>query len=199
MKAKIYLEGGGDSRELRIRCRAGFRRLLESAGFKGKMPQLIACGGRNSTYDDFTVAHMHTGADYIAMLIDSEEPVTDPEKTWDHLRARDGWAQPDGSNDEQVLFMTTCMETWIASDADTLRQHYGSCFRQSALPSHHNIEQRDRHDIQERLKEATCNCAGAYQKNVRSFEVLGKLNPAALEPLASFQRTKRILHEKLQK
>lgn len=198
MKAKIYLEGGGDSRELRIRCREGFRRLLESAGFKGKMPQLIACGSRDSTYADFKTAHANSNMGYIAMLVDSEEPVKDPEKTWDHLRAQDGWAQPDGSNDEQVFFMTTCMETWITSDTDTLRKHYGSCLYKSALPSHHNIEQRDRHDIQERLKEATCNCANAYQKNARSFEILGKINPAALEPLPAFQRMKRILHEKLQ-
>lgn len=199
MKAKLYLEGGGDSRELRIRCREGFRKLLESAGFKGKMPQLIACGSRDSTYRDFKTAYTNSNADYVAMLVDSEEPVADPEKTWDHLKARDGWEQPDGSNDEQVLFMTTCMETWIASDMDTLRQHYGNCFQQSALPPLHNIEQHDRHDIQERLKEATCNCSNAYQKNLRSFEVLGKLNPTTLEThLAAFRRTKRILNEKLQ-
>ncbi len=88
MKAKIYLEGGGGSRDLRIRCRAGFRSLFEAAGFKGDMPQLIACGSRNSVYDDFVTAHANSNADYIAMLIDSEESVGNPEKTWDHLKVQ---------------------------------------------------------------------------------------------------------------
>jgi len=47
-------------------------------------------------------------------------------------------------------------------------------------------------------KEATCNCSNAYQKNMRSFEVLGKLNPTVLESLAAFRRTRHILNERLQ-
>ena len=50
MSAKIYIEGGGDSKELRIRCREGFRRLLDQCGFTGRMPKLIACGGRDATF-----------------------------------------------------------------------------------------------------------------------------------------------------
>jgi len=69
----------------------GFRKLLESTGFKGKMPQLIACGSRDSTYRDFKTEHTRRMADYVAMLVDSEEPVNDPEKTWgssNHQRLR---------------------------------------------------------------------------------------------------------------
>ncbi len=40
MSATIFLEGGGDSKELHIRCREGFRQLLEKCGFKGRMPRL---------------------------------------------------------------------------------------------------------------------------------------------------------------
>ena len=40
----IYLEGGGESKELHSRCREGFRKLLEKNGFKGNMPRLVACG-----------------------------------------------------------------------------------------------------------------------------------------------------------
>ncbi|NVO66222.1 DUF4276 family protein [Methanofollis tationis] len=198
MKAKIYLEGGGDSKELHSRCREGFRKLLESTGYRGRMPQLVACGSRDSTYHDFLTAHANSNADYIAMLVDSEDPVRDPEKTWDHLQERDGWERPDGGDDGQVLFMTTCMETWIASDPDTLRRHYGGCFRESALLPLKNIERRERREIQESLKDATRGCSNAYQKGQRSFEVLGALNPAALEDrLAAFRRMKRIMDERL--
>ena len=74
MSARIYVEGGGDSNELHIRCREGFRKLLESCGFTGRLPRLAACGGRTATFDDFQTDHaMKSDADYVAMLIDSEE------------------------------------------------------------------------------------------------------------------------------
>ena len=113
MSAHLYIEGG-ESKEDQIRCREGFRKLLEKAGFSGRMPRLTACGGRGSAFDDFKTAHARLKiGNYIAMLIDSEDPVADLEKTWDHLNSRDQWDKPAGATDEQVLFMTTCMETWI--------------------------------------------------------------------------------------
>lgn len=199
MRAYIYIEGGGDSKELHVRCRQGFRQLLERCGFSGRMPRLVACGGRSAAYGDFKTAHESNKAEYVAMLIDSEKPVSNPEETWDHLRNCDRWERPDGADDEQVLFMTTCMETWIVADRDTLRQHYGSSLQESALPSLISLEQGNRQDIQEGLKRATRNCSNAYQKGKRSFEILGKLEPETMEShLPAFQRAKRILNEKLQ-
>jgi len=133
------------------------------------------------------------------MLIDSEEPVSDPDKTWDHLKDRDNWEKPDGADDKQVLLMTTCMETWIVADRDTVRAHYGSSLQDSALPPLVNLEQINRKDIQDKLKHATSNCSNAYEKGKRSFEILGKLNAATLEKrLMAFKRMKEILKEKLQ-
>ena len=199
MRAYIYIEGGGDSKGLHVRCRQGFRQLLERCGFSGRMPRLVACGGRSAAYGDFKTAHESNKAEYVAMLIDSENPVSNPEETWDHLRNCDRWERPDGADDEQVLFMTTCMETWIVADRDTLRQHYGSSLQASALPSLISLEQSNRQDIQEGLKRATHNCSNAYEKGKRSFEILGKLKPETMEShLPAFQRAKRILNEKLQ-
>lgn len=199
VRTYIYIEGGGDSKELHVRCRQGFRQLLERCGFSGRMPRLVACGGRSAAYGDFKTAHESNKAEYVAMLIDSEKPVSNPEETWDHLRNCDRWERPDGADDEQVLFMTTCMETWIVADRDTLRQHYGSSLQESALPSLISLEQGNQQDIQEGLKRATRNCSNAYQKGKRSFEILGKLEPETMEShLPAFQRAKRILNEKLQ-
>ena len=199
MSTRIYIEGGGDSKQLKVQCRKGFRQLLERCGFSGRMPRLVACGGRSAAYGDFKTAHESNKAEYVAMLIDSEKPVSNPEETWDHLRNCDRWERPDGADDEQVLFMTTCMETWIVADRDTLRQHYGSSLQESALPSLISLEQGNRQDIQEGLKRATRNCSNAYQKGKRSFEILGKLEPETMEShLPAFQRAKRILNEKLQ-
>lgn len=198
MSARIYIEGGGDSKNLRIQCREGFNRLLERCGFRGRMPRLRACGGRSATYSDFKTAHESEKAGYVAMLIDSEELVSDAEKTWDHLRTHDCWEAPLGASDEQVLFMTTCMETWIVADHDTLRQHYGSNLQDSGLPSLCSLEQRSRQDVQAALEHATRNCSNTYRKGNRSFEILAKLRPETLERyLDAFRRVKRILNEKL--
>ena len=54
------------------------------------MPRLVACGGRGVVFEDFKTAYASAGAnDFIAMLIDSEDPVADSEATWVHLHARD--------------------------------------------------------------------------------------------------------------
>ena len=194
MIARIYIEGGGDSKELHTRCREGFRRLLEACGFSGRMPRLVACGGRRAAFDDFSTAHAGIGeGDYVAMLVDSEEPVADVEQTWTHLKQCDGWDKPNGANDEQVLLMTTCMETWIASDRQALRDHYGSCLQETVLPDLVTMESRTRDAVQDALVRATRTCKTGYTKT-RSFQIVGKLDPTVLrQHLPSFLRCERVL------
>jgi hypothetical protein len=199
VSAYIYLEGGGTTSDLHVRARAGFRRLLEACGFGGRMPRLVACGGRGATYEQFCIAFLNKKKnDFIIMLIDSEDPMEDIEKTWEHIQKRDGWKKPENAVDEQVLMMATCMETWIVSDHEGLESHYGSELQMSALPSLVDLEQRSRHAIQDALCRATRNCTNAYSKGKRSFEVLERLNPETLSRhLLSFVRMVRILNEKL--
>jgi hypothetical protein len=124
--------------------------------------------------------------------------LTDLDATWSHLKIRDGWDKPPGSENDQVLFMTTCMETWIVADRDALAKHYGSEFQESALPSLVNLESRSRQEIQNDLSHATRNCSNTYKKGKRSFFVLEKLSPDKLESnLPSFARVKRVLEERL--
>ena len=200
MTARIYLEGGGDSKAGKIACQKGFRTLLEKCGLKGRMPRLIACGSRNSAYDNFKAAHENgaAAADYIALLVDSEDPVSDINAPWRHLRQRDGWPRPSDADDQQVLLMTTGMETWIVADRDTLAAHYGQCLQPSALPSTDNLESRRRDDIQRSLERATRSCAAPYAKGPQSFAILGRLNPNTLAPLLpGFRRARQILDARL--
>ncbi|MDZ4820554.1 MAG: DUF4276 family protein, partial [Planctomycetota bacterium] len=187
MSSHLYIEGG-ESKEDQIRCREGFRKLLEKAGFSGRMPRLSACGGRGAAFDDFKTAHARRrDADYVAMLVDSEDPLANLETTWDHLKVRDQWDRPNGASDEQVLFMTTCMETWIVSDRSALQGHYGHKLQANALPPLNNLESRNRHEVHDSLTHASRNCSNAYAKGKRSFEVVGKLDPAVLrQHLLSF-------------
>ncbi|MBI3716703.1 MAG: DUF4276 family protein [Betaproteobacteria bacterium] len=198
VSARLYIEGG-ESKEDQTRCREAFRKLFEKAGLSGRMPRLVACGGRDSAFHDFKVAHAsRCEGDYIAMLVDSEDPLGDLETTWAHLKVRDHWAEPAGVSNEQVLFMTTCMETWIVADPDTLRAHYSHEFQESALPSLTDLENRNRHEVCDQLEHASRNCSNAFSKGKRSFEVLAKLNPDVLKlRLPSFARVIRILKDKL--
>ena len=199
MSAVIFVEGGGDTSKGRIECRRGFRTLLDKSGFTGRMPQIRARGSRDSTYDSFVTAHQEASvSDYTALLIDSEDPVANIDETWRHLNQRDGWQTPPGAQDDQVLLMVTCMETWIVADRQTLNQHFGNPLQTSALPPLDNLERRSRQDVQDRLERATRNCPDPYTKGPKSFEVLGKLNPDVLEQrLPSFRRARRILSDKL--
>jgi hypothetical protein len=198
VNAHLYIEGG-ESKEDQIRCREGFSNLITKMGLVGRMPRLSACGGRGSAFDDFKTAHANRkGHDYVAMLVDSEDPVVgDIEKTWVHLKRRDNWDKPNGAEDDQVLFMTTCMETWIVADRSTLSEHYGHKLQLKALPPLDNLESRNRHELHDALVHASRNCSNTYSKGKRSFEVLAKIAPDELKLyLPSFVRIDRILKEK---
>lgn len=203
MSACIFIEGGGDSKDLKRRCREGFNKLLVKCGFDGKMPRLIACGGRDAVFDKYQIGLAQKGSnDYVAMWIDSEEPMENVELAWEHLQkvtTVTAWNQPAEASDDQVLFMTTCMETWIVADRNILKKHYGSKLQESALPPVlPELEKRKRHDVQDKLEHATRNCSNAYKKGERSFKVLGRLMPDTLKnSLPSFARVCRILEERL--
>ncbi|MBE2281982.1 MAG: DUF4276 family protein [Prosthecobacter sp.] len=199
VSAHLYIEGA-ESKEDQVRCREGFRNLIGKLGFAAgkRMPRLSACGGRNAVFDHFKTAHaQRKQGDYIAMLVDSEDPVADGEKAWEHLKSRDNWDKPAGADDEQVLLMTTCMETWIVADRAALKAHYGHRFKENALPPLIDLEQRNRKEVHEKLTQASSDCSNAYAKGKRSFGVVGILNPTALSSLPAFARMARVLKAKL--
>jgi hypothetical protein len=199
VKGMIFIEGGGDSKDLHTRCRNAFSELLKKCGFSGRMPRLFACGGRDSAFKLFVVSHTNATTDrYIALLVDSEDPVEDIEQPWAHLENRDDWERPNGASDSQVLLMTTCMETWIVADRQALREHYVACLQENSLPNTNILEARERGIILESLVNATRNCKNKYAKGKKSFECVAKLDPVELRKhLPSFVRFERVLVENL--
>jgi len=200
VKVKLYIEGGGDRSSLHIKCREGFRKLLEQAGFLGHMPSTKACGGRNAAYDDFkTAIGIASAADeYPVLLVDSEAPVHKP--AWQHLQSRDGWQRPAGADDDQAQLMVQCMESWCIADRLALRKFFGSQFRESALPPLNKLEERTKEAVQEALANAThaCGYERNYKKGTRSFELLGQLNPVELKRhLPHFARLCKMLETRL--
>ena len=206
--AKIFAEGGGDSKELISRCREGFHKLLENSGFAGRQPRIIPCGSRDNAYDNFKTAYEQGKTTYVALLVDSEDPVADLNKPWEHLHNRDNkWGRPkdakgDEATDDQVFLMTTCMETWIVADRDGLKRYFDplnkELIRLNSLPSTANLETKQRHDILNALEIATKDCSNCYMKNKRSFKALANADPVILRKLLpAFDRMLRILNEKL--
>jgi hypothetical protein len=187
MALKIYIEGGGDSKNLKARLRKAYRKLLERMDLP-RMPGTVACGSRNDAFDKFATACAND--DDAMLLVDSEDPVT-ASTAWQHLASRDGWDPPEDAGDDRAQLMVTCMETWIVADRATLRRVFGSKLRENALPPLQNLEGRSRHDVQNKLEQATAACGRAkrYQKGRRSFQVVGELDPAPLrEHLPHFVR-----------
>ena len=202
--ACIFLEGGASgahSKELTTRCQQAFHKLLDRMGFTGRKPRLVAGGGRGAVFERFCTALTAGTCDYLAMWIDSEEPMSNIEDAWKHLAnvtTVPTWEKPDGATNEQVLFMTTCMETWILADWKTLREHYGHELQENTLLSLNELEQRTRGDVQEKLTRATRNCRNTYAKGKQSYMILGKLDPETLlKHLHSFVRVQRILVKRL--
>lgn len=184
MSVTIYIEGGGDSKELHVRCRQGFRKLIEKSGFTKPMPGIVACGGRNAAFDDFkTAMASKSPMDYPMLLVDSEDPIVGDAPPWNHLRARDGWILPNGASDDQAQLMVTCMETWLMADRAALREVFGVSLQDNALLPEADLEQYDRHRVQQALEHATRNCGRnkVYKKGRRSFQVLEAVSPDILK------------------
>lgn len=181
---KIYVEGGGDSASLKTECREAFSKLIQNAGFEGRMPRIVACGGRTQALADFrAAASRKKEGDVIVLLIDSEK-VVDPkyeignENTWipwSFLKDTENWDVPDGCDDSQCHLMTTCMETWIVADIDNITAYFGEDFNCNPLPKEGNdIEKIDHNILLKDFEAATRNCSskGKYAKGRDSFKLL---------------------------
>lgn len=182
---RLYVEGGGDSKELDVRCREGFRKLLSQTGFNERMPRIVACGRRQAAFDSFVVAlSLQSSQSTPMLLVDSETPVTSA--PWQHLRSRDHWLRPHNATDDQAQLMVTSMETWVLADRAALRAAYGSSLNENALLPLRDLEGRTRDSAFDALDAAT---GGRYQKGRESYRVLGMLNPDQVaELLPHFRR-----------
>lgn len=176
---KLYVEGGGDYHSLRSRCRQGFRGFLEKAGFKGKMPRIVACGGRGAAYNRFKTC-IESG-EICLLLIDSEDMVS-VASPWSHLanRSGDGFVKPNNANDDHCHLMVVCMESWFLADKVALSRFFGQGFTENSLPKNPNIEEIPKEQIFSSLQQATLNCKtkAPYGKGKHSFDILLKISPA---------------------
>ena len=181
MSVKVYVEGGGNGRELRAKCHEGFSAFFDKAGLTGRMPRVVACGGRQQTYKRFRTALANAAPDkFIVLLVDSEDPVAEGAGPWAHLKNRDNWDRPAGAEDDNAHLMAQCMEAWFFADKDSLAKYFGAGFNRNALSGRPDIENIPKADLKKNLQAATRRCEpkSEYDKGRDSFAVLAALDPA---------------------
>jgi hypothetical protein len=185
---KLYVEGGGNSKALKIEFRRAFSTFLRKAGIK-KLPRISPGGGRQNTYNSFCTA-VKNGEPAI-LLVDSEAPVAsvsqlgnEAEKwlPWQHLKQRqgDGWEKPDGAEDLQCHLMTQCMESWFLADRDALKRFFGQGFQENQLPAiAHPVESVPKQQIYQSLSKSThdCKTKSQYGKGMHSFKLIELIDP----------------------
>ena len=200
---RIYVEGGGDSKDTRARVRKGFDEFLKEIKNivceKRIRWQVIACGSRTSTLDDFNTAlKKHSGA-FNILLVDSEAPVSTAPR--EHLSNRDGW-DLSHINENQCHLMVQMVEAWLIADIPCLKRFYGhKGFSTSSLPKNPNVEQLDKHTINSSLKAATRRTQkGEYHKIRHGPEILKRADASKVRNAAPhcnrlFETLERLIDE----
>lgn len=182
-KVKIYVEGGGDSESLRSELRRAMSKLLKKLDLK-KMPAIIACGGRNQTFDRFQTA-VREGKDQVFLLVDSEASVGQSHEflPWEHLKQRDDWSSTDNMDDDQCHLMVQCMESWFLADPEALKVFFKQGFVEKHIPPQgQDVEAISKNQVLTKLENATRNSTkGAYRKGDHSFEILEKIAPEKIK------------------
>ena len=176
--AMLYIEGGGEGKDLRARFREGWKKFFDSAGVGGRT-KIVRGAGRRQTFDRFATAVSGRPPGTIPfLLVDSEGPVTPGHSVWRHLRASDGWTRPAGAGDDQAFLMVQVMETWFLADREALRRCFGAGFGENALRAWPNLEGVPKPTVLEALERATASCRKRYSKGRVSFELLAQVDPA---------------------
>ena len=181
MTATLYIEGGGDRKDLRMRFLKGWRMFFDAAGVGGRA-KVVRGGSRNETFKRFTSAVRGRRADTLPLLlVDSEGPVQARHTPWQHLQARDGWQKPNGAGEDQAFLMVQFMETWFLADTDGLRRYFGSGFSEQAIKQWPELEAVSKDTVLKALAQATAACDKAYEKGKISFELLAHIDPARVK------------------
>jgi hypothetical protein len=185
---RIYVEGGGDSKDTKAFCRQGFSVFLDTlrSVARGKRVRwaIIACGPRQRAFEDFKIAEREHPTAFNVLLVDSESPVL--HSPWQHLGERDGWDIRGLSNDRCHL-MVQAMEAWFVADRETLSQYYGQGFNSNPIPLGQNVENIPKEVLHSALKEATRHTSkGEYHKVRHAYKLLELIDPTSVRQASQY-------------
>jgi hypothetical protein len=176
MEIRIYVEGGGDHQVGKAALRRGIGSFLNPLCIQARKKrigfQVIACGSRNSTFDDFKNAlKVHSDAINI-LLVDSEGPIRD-ENPCDYLRQHEPSWQISKSTYYNCHLMAQTMEAWVIADLIALSKFYGQGFNRNYFPANQDVEAIPKERLERALYEATRRTSkGEYHKIRHGPEIL---------------------------
>ncbi len=189
-KTRIYVEGGGDTNFTVTKCRKGFSKFFEKIVPAGMRPKIIACGGRQNTYENFVLAHSKYIGENVILLVDSEGPVTE-KSVWEHLKKHDNWDSVGLADSAQLMVQS--MESWFLADKDSLQQFYGQGFSLNSLPARENIDEISKDDVKKGLDDASRNTLkGKYHKTRHGFNILASIDPTKLNDIKVSKHARRL-------
>ena len=196
MTLKLFVEGGGDrNNSLASDLRRGFKLFLQKAGFIGRLPRVIACGSRQSAYNDYCLAV--NKAEPAMLLIDSEAPVEEQFergdfsewKPWAQLQSRkdadgnqcDNWDRVGADRDCHL--MVQMMETWFLADSEAMKVYYGRGFNEDGFTVRsNNIENIPKEKVYDIIENSTRETKKkGYSKGSDSFKILALIEPAKVK------------------
>lgn len=189
MKAKLYVEGAGQSDYERTQCRRSFGAFFAAAGLLGKRPAVVPCGGRTSAFSAFeTAVAGNTANERPLLLVDSEAPLNAGRTPAEHLKQRDDWDKPAAVADDQIHLMVQLMETWFVADRELLEKYFGQMYIARHLAAWPALEAVPKATILSALGAATARCPKQYAKGARSFDILAQIDPSKVEAACPYAR-----------
>lgn len=196
----VYMEGGGDSHDLRKKLTAAMSDWLNAwPALRNKRPRVVPCGGRGQAFDMYKTA-LAKGQNAL-LLVDSEE-LLDPSHQpppagrwlpWSHLKQQANWSCPNTARQEDAHLMVPCMEAWFLTQPEVLEAFFRKGFHAQHLPKG-PVEAQPKQNIYDALKRASEDSdKGLYGKGAHSFTLLGQLDPAKVAAASPW--AKRFLDE----
>jgi hypothetical protein len=186
---RIYVEGGGEGKNSKLYFRQALGTFLNEIRSIARIKQIrwdvIACGSRQSAYDDFR--HDDSLDDpetAVMLLVDSEGPVGDGHTAGQHLQITDKWRLKRQHGDRCHL-MVQMMEAWFLADVEQLADYYGAEFNRNPIPARDNVEEISKQEVLSALKKATRKTQKkSYSKGQHSHEILKRIRPSEVRKRA---------------
>ena len=181
----IYVEGGGDRKDTRAAIRSGFGAFLGEARQAARRRtirwQVVACGGRGQAIGDFLTGQRTNRDAFNVLLVDAEGPVS----TSPRLHLLGEHPRRSEVDDDQCHLMVQMMEAWLVADVAALERFYGQGFRLNAIPARADVENIDKADLEDALRNATRHTQkGSYHKIRHGAKLLGFLDAATVRSKA---------------
>lgn len=180
MKVRVYVEGGpkgADADGLRS-FRNAFKQHFQKLDQNLNTLEVVALGSTEQTIKGYAQGvHQHSSGCAVALLVDSDSPVTAATPAM-HLQAKLDYAKVPSSARENVFLMVQCMEAWLVTDFDALERCFGKKLNANALPRNPNIEGVPKRDVLDALAAAVKPTPSApYHKIQHEAKILAELKP----------------------